>query len=51
MSKDFEKLRKSYEHHFITISQLKRWVKLNKKNSHLGITPDEYKLITGQDYE
>ncbi len=45
MSKNFEKIKSYYEKDLWTITMVYNVV--NKKN---GITPQEYKIITGQDF-
>lgn len=46
----FEKLKKKWELGWITRETLKGWVKVNEKKPGKGITPEEYKAITGEDY-
>ena len=50
MSTQFNDLKRRYEMNYITIDQLRRWVVINQKKPELGITAEEFKLITGQDY-
>lgn len=47
---NFENFKIKYEKGFITIQTLKNWVKINKMNSVFGITEEEFKEITGEDY-
>lgn len=44
-SKNFEKIKKAYEKGFYTIEMLRAMV-----GKAYGITAEEFKLITGEDY-
>lgn len=46
----FEELKEKWDKGYITLSTLKGWVELNKKNKSKGITPEEFELITGYKY-
>lgn len=50
-SKKFSMLRDKWEKDYITKDTLKGWVSLNEKRNGKGITPEEYKEITGEEYE
>ena len=50
-SNDFEKLKQQFEVGYVTRPQLRRWVAINSKNSSKGITKEEYKEITGDEYD
>ena len=50
MSEKFEELQEKYQKQYITTVTLKGWVLLNTKKPGKGITPDEFKTITGEDY-
>lgn len=50
MSDKFEELQEKYEKQYITTATLKGWVLLNTKKPGKGITAEEYKAITGEDY-
>jgi len=50
MSDKFEELQEKYEKQYITTATLKGWVLLNTKKPGKGITAEEYKTITGEDY-
>lgn len=50
-SKDFEKYNTYYRMNFMTREQLQRWVVINAKHPNKGITGEEYKEITGEEYE
>lgn len=50
-SKRFDSLQEKWEKDYITKDTLKGWVALNMKRAGKGITAEEYKEITGEDYE
>lgn len=50
-SKKYESLKAKWEKEYITKDTLKGWVALNEKKAGKGITSEEYKEITGEDYE
>lgn len=50
-SKKFDSLKKKWEMDYITKDTLKGWVVLNEKRAGKGITAEEYKEITGGEYE
>lgn len=50
-SKKFDLLKKKWEMDYITKDTLKGWVVLNEKRAGKGITAEEYKEITGEEYE
>ena len=50
-SKKFDSLKKKGEMDYITKDTLKGWVVLNEKRAGKGITAEEYKEITGEEYE
>lgn len=50
-NKKFDSLKKKWEMDYITKDTLKGWVVLNEKRAGKGITAEEYKEITGEDYE
>lgn len=50
-SKKFNSLKEKWEMDYITKDTLKGWVALNEKRAGRGITAEEYKEITGEEYE
>lgn len=50
-SKKFDTLKDKWDKDYITKDTLKGWVALNEKRAGKGITAEEYKEITGEDYE
>jgi hypothetical protein len=50
-SKKFGMLKERWDKDYITKDTLKGWVVLNEKRAGKGITAEEYKEITGEDYE
>lgn len=50
-SAKFDMLAEKWANGYITISTLRGWVKLNAKKSGAGITAEEFKEITGEEYE
>lgn len=50
-SAKYAELKEKYEKNYITKATLKKWVQINEKRPGAGITAEEYKEITGQDYE
>ena len=50
MSKNFEKFKEKWELQYITLDALRKWVELHQKKSTIGISPEEFKEITGEDY-
>ena len=50
MNNDFVKLSEKYKHKYITKKTLRKWVLLNKQKPSIGITAEEYALITGEVY-
>ncbi len=50
-SAKFEELKAKYEKNYITKDTLKKWVVINNKRPGAGITAEEYKQITGDEYE
>lgn len=50
-SKKFYTLKEKYDAEYMTIETLAGWVALNERASGRGITADEFKEITGEDYE
>ena len=50
-SKKFNSLKEKWEMVYITKDTLKGWVALNEKRAGKGITAEEYKEITGEEYE
>jgi hypothetical protein len=50
-SKKFNPLKEKWEMDYITKDTLKGWVALNEKRAGKGITAEEYKEITGEEYE
>lgn len=50
-NKKFDSLKKKWEMDYITKDTLKGWVVLNEKRAGKGITAEEYKEITGEEYE
>lgn len=50
-NKKFDSLKKKWEMDYITKDTLKGWVALNEKRAGKGITAEEYKEITGEEYE
>jgi hypothetical protein len=49
-SAKFEELLERYQKNYVTKTTLKKWVQINDKKSGAGITPEEYKEITGEVY-
>lgn len=39
-----------YKKNYITVATLRKWVAINEKKSGAGITAEEFKEITGEDY-
>lgn len=50
-SKKFDTLNEKYKMKYITKETLAGWVALNERAPGRGITADEYREITGEDYE
>lgn len=50
-SKKYDMLKERWDKDYITKGTLKGWVALNEKRAGKGITAEEYKEITGEDYE
>ena len=50
-SAKFEELKAKYEKNYITKATLKKWVLINDKRPGAGITAEEYKELTGDEYE
>ena len=50
MSNDFVKLSEKYKLKYITKETLRKWVLLNKQKPSVGITAEEYVIITGEAY-
>lgn len=50
-SNKFNSLKEKWEMDYITKDTLKGWVALNEKRAGKGITAEEYKEITGEEYE
>lgn len=48
---DFDKLKTKWGMGYITKDTLRGWVALNAKKPNRGITAEQYKTITGEDYE
>lgn len=46
----YERLKTKWQRGYITKETLRGWVALNKKRPEKGITPEQYKEITGEDY-
>ena len=51
MSAKFETYKEKYEKGWMTKETLKQWVAMYSRLPALGITEDEYKQITGEEYE
>ena len=51
MSAKFETLKTKWQMGYITDETLRGYVELNERKPGKGITAEEYKEITGQDYE
>lgn len=51
MSAKFETLKTKWQMGYITDETLRGYVELNERKTGKGITAEEYKEITGQDYE
>ena len=51
MSTRYEMLADKWAKGYITRETLRGWVALNGKKPGAGITAEEYKAITGEDYE
>lgn len=47
----FEELKEKWERGYISIETLRGWVALNTRKPGKGITPEQFKEITGVDYE
>lgn len=50
-SKKFDTLKAKYDAEYISIETLAGWVTLNERAPGRGITADEFKEITGEEYE
>lgn len=46
----YEKLKEKWEMGYITQDTLKGWVTINAKHPGRGITSEEYRDITGEEY-
>lgn len=46
----YDYLLGQYERNYITVSTLKKWVVINDRSAGRGITRDEFKEITGEEY-
>lgn len=51
MSPKFEYYKSQYEKGWIAKETLKKWVAMASRLPALGITEEEYKTITGEEYE
>ena len=51
MSAKYQDLKTRWDMGYITISVLKRWVAVNEQKPGTGITAEEFKLITGEEYK
>lgn len=49
-SEKYEELKAKYEKNYITKATLKKWALINEKRPGAGITEEEYKEITGEEY-
>ena len=49
MSAKYDMLAARWEKGYITEATLRGWVALNEKKPGAGITPEEFKQITGKD--
>lgn len=49
-SPKFEAYKEQYERNWITKTTLKMWVAMQERLPMLGITPEEYEAITGEEY-
>lgn len=49
-SANFDRLKDQYDKGYMTKDTLRKWVQINEKKPGRGITPEEYKEITGEDY-
>lgn len=49
-SERFEELQRKWQKNYITIETLRGWVQIELKKAGRGITPEEFKEITGIDY-
>ena len=45
-----EALENKYKLNFITIATLRKWVQVNDKKPGYGITREDFREITGEDY-
>ncbi len=50
MSARYEELKGKYERGWVTMRTLRGWVALDQKRPGAGITPEEFKNITGIEY-
>ena len=50
MSRDFAKLKEKWDKRYITEDTLRKYVILHDKNSNVGISAEEFTLITGLEY-
>lgn len=49
-SAKYAHLLAQYKKNYITVATLRKWVVINEKKSGAGITAEEFKEITGEDY-
>jgi len=47
----YEKLKAKWEMGYITLGTLRGWVAVNAARPGKGITPEEYRAITGEEYK
>lgn len=47
----YEKMKSRYEMGFVTEETLKGWVKIEEKRPGRGLTREQFKEITGKEYE
>lgn len=50
MSRKYEELKSKWDMGYITIETLRGWVDLNERKPGKGITEEEFREITGEDY-
>ena len=46
----YAELLEKWHMNYVTLATMKKWVKAHDKNPEKGITREEFKEITGEDY-
>ena len=50
MSRKYEELKAKWDMGYVTKETLRGWVELNSRKPGKGITSEEFKLITGEEF-